>query len=64
MAQPIVKAEIHRLVDSLPDGATWEDLKYLVYFRARLDAGRESAERGSTRTTDDIRQKYGLDAQS
>lgn len=61
MAQTVAKEELHRLIDTLPDEPTWEDVKYLVYFRAQVDAGRESAQKGSTTTTNEIRAKYGLE---
>jgi len=61
MAQPIVKEELLRLVESLPDDATWEDLKYLVYVREQVEAGRKSAREERTYTVSEIRAEHGLD---
>ncbi len=34
-----IKAEARRLVDELPDTATWEDLMYEIYVRESIEAG-------------------------
>jgi hypothetical protein len=60
MAQPLVKEELLRLVESLPEGATWEDLKYLVYVREQVEAGRRSAREEPLLTTDQVRSHFGL----
>lgn len=39
-----IKAEARRLVDELPDTATWEDLMYEIYVRESLEAGLADAE--------------------
>ncbi len=41
-----IKPEAHRLVDSLPDSATWDDLAYEVYVRQSVEAGRADADAG------------------
>jgi hypothetical protein len=61
MAQPIVKEEMLRLVESLPDDATWEDLKYLIYVREQVEAGRKSAREDPTFTVNEVRAEHGLD---
>lgn len=60
MAQPILKEELLRLVESLPEDATWEDLKYLVYVREQVEAGRRSAREEPTVTTEEVRARLGL----
>jgi hypothetical protein len=61
MGQPIVKEELLRLVESLPEDATREDLKYLVYVREKVEAGRKSAREEPTYTVNQIRAEHGLD---
>ncbi len=41
-----VKSAARDLVDSLPNGATWDDLMYRVYVRQAIDAGRHDAAEG------------------
>ncbi|MGH9557882.1 MAG: hypothetical protein ACRD30_01485 [Bryobacteraceae bacterium] len=43
---PSAKEEIRRLLDTLPDDATWEDLQYSIYVRERIDRGRREADEG------------------
>lgn len=45
MASP--KEEIRRMLDGLPDNATWEDVQYSIYVRERIDRGRREAEEGA-----------------
>ena len=61
MAQPLVKEDLLRLVESLPADATWEDLKYLVYVREQVEAGRRSAREEPLLTTEEVFAKYNLD---
>jgi hypothetical protein len=34
-----IKPEAHRLVEQLPDNATWDDLMYEIYIRQAIEAG-------------------------
>ena len=43
---PNIKPEARRLVDSLPDSATWDDLAYEVYVRQSVEAGLADADAG------------------
>ena len=60
MAQPLVKEEVHKLIDSLPDEATMEDLQYLLHVRAEIEKGRASAREGVGASINEVRRKYGL----
>lgn len=54
MADPKnIKPDAQRLVDQLPDGATWDDLAYEVYVRQALDAGLADASAGRTVSHDE-----------
>jgi hypothetical protein len=39
MQTPNIKPEAHRLVEQLPDNATWDDLAYEIYVRQAIEAG-------------------------
>jgi hypothetical protein len=43
---PNIKPDALRLVDSLPDSATWDDLAYEVYVRQSLETGITHADAG------------------
>ena len=43
---PNIKPDAHRLVDSLPDSANWDDLAYEVYVRQAIENGLVQADAG------------------
>jgi predicted transcriptional regulator len=61
MAQASIKQEAHALVDELSDDATWEDLLREVAMRRAIEEGLEDVEAGRTVSTDELRQRLGVD---
>ncbi len=55
-----VKAEAQRLVHSLPDTASWDDVMYRIYVRQCVDAGIADAEAGRVLPVDEVRRRFGL----
>lgn len=55
-----IKEEAHRLVESLPDDATWDDLMDEVYVRQAIEAGMEDSRSGRTRDVKEVRAMFGL----
>ncbi|HUT92180.1 MAG TPA: hypothetical protein VMY37_21985 [Thermoguttaceae bacterium] len=55
-----IKTEAHRLVDQLPDDASWEDLIYQIYVRQSIEAGLRDAEAGRVETVGEVRRSFGL----
>lgn len=55
-----IKAEAHRLVDKLPDGASWGDLMYLIYARQQIEDGIRAADEGRVVTTEELRKNLGM----
>lgn len=53
-----IKEEAKKMVDELPEDATWEDLEYRIYVRRKIEQGIESAERGETLTMDEVRARF------
>ena len=39
MASAMQKEEAHRLIDCMPDNATWDDLIYEIHVRAAIESG-------------------------
>ena len=48
-----IKSEARRLVESLPDSASWDDLAYEVYVRQSIEAGLAEADAGQLVDHDD-----------
>jgi hypothetical protein len=57
---PHVKDEARRLVESLPDDATWDDLLRLIYTQQRVDEGIADLEGGRSWTSDQTREKLNI----
>lgn len=55
-----VKSEAHRLIDGLPDDATWDDVMYGIYVRQCIDAGIKDADAGRVVDVDEVRRQFGL----
>lgn len=55
-----VKEEARRLVERLPDDATWDDVMHEIYVRQSIDAGLTDSEAGRLTSVDDVRSKFGV----
>jgi hypothetical protein len=42
------KDEVRRVLDDLPDDASFEDIQYHIYVREKIELGREAARDGRT----------------
>jgi predicted transcriptional regulator len=48
------KEEVRRLLDALPEDASFEDVQYSIYVRERIDRGRKEAEEGKLVEQDEV----------
>jgi predicted transcriptional regulator len=55
-----IKEEALKLIESLPDDATWEDLTRLMLERQMIEEGIADLEAGRVWTSDEIREKLGM----
>jgi hypothetical protein len=55
-----IKVEARRIVDELPDSASWEDLTYRLYVRQSIEAGINDADEGKVESVEDVRRSFGL----
>lgn len=44
----IVKDEARKLIDQLPEQATWDDIMYQLYIRKKIDKGLEAIKEGQS----------------
>jgi hypothetical protein len=51
-----------RLIESLPEDMTWEDLMYAIYVRQSIEAGIADSEAGRVKDVADVRSEFGLDS--
>ncbi|HZM88510.1 MAG TPA: hypothetical protein VFF31_18445 [Blastocatellia bacterium] len=55
-----IKEEALKLIESLPDDATWEDLTRLMLERQLIEEGLADIEAGRVWSSDEIREKLGM----
>ena len=55
-----IRADAHKLIDSLPLGSTWDDIMYRIYVRQAIDKGIADAENGDVVPVDEVRRRFGL----
>ena len=55
-----IKQEAHRLLEKLPDKATWDDLMYQIYVRQTIEAGIKDSDEGRTLDVKEVRKRFGL----
>jgi hypothetical protein len=60
MSTAVNKADAHRLIDQLPETATWDDLMREIFVREAIERGLEDSRTGKTRDVAEVRKKYGL----
>lgn len=60
MAQPTVKEEARRLIERLPDSATWDDLEYEIYVRRAIEAGLADSDAAAVDSVAEVRRSFGL----
>jgi predicted transcriptional regulator len=57
-----IKDKAYQLLDTLPDGATWEDVMYRIYVRQAIEAGIKDSNEGRTIDVKEVRKRFGLPA--
>lgn len=55
-----IKQEAHKLLDQLPEKATWDDLMYRIYVRQAIEAGLKDSDAGRTVDIKEVRKRFGL----
>jgi predicted transcriptional regulator len=55
-----IKEDAKRLIDQLPESASWDDVIYQCYVQREITAGIEDCEAGRVVTTDELRKELGV----
>ena len=61
MSTKNVKREAQKLVEQLPEDASWDDLMYEVYVRQAIEAGLRDSEAGNIQDVETVRAKFELE---
>ncbi len=59
----LIREQAQRLLEQLPDDATWEDLQYAIYVHQAVEAGQADIDAGRHFTSQEVRQRFGLPPQ-
>ena len=54
-----IKQEAYRLLDNLPEKATWDDLMDTIYVRQAIEAGIKDSDAGRTVDVKEVRECWG-----
>ena len=57
MARSQPKEAVRRLLETLPDEASYEDIQYHIYVQQKIDRGLDAAERGDFISDEEIEQR-------
>jgi predicted transcriptional regulator len=55
-----IKDEARRIIDQLPESASWDELMEQIWIRQSIEAGVADSEANRTTTVEEIRESYGL----
>ncbi len=61
MVKARVREEAKRLMEELPDDATWDDAMYKLYVRQSIEQGLEDSRAGRTVDVKEVRRAFGLE---
>jgi len=60
MSTENVKNEARRLLDSLPEDVTWDELMHEIYVRQSIEAGLTDGKAGKIVDVKAVRERFGL----
>ena len=60
MQMAMLKTEVHHLIDSMPEGSTWDNLMYEINFMAQVHEGLADAEAGRVISTETLLKRMEL----
>lgn len=54
----IAKEEARKLIDKLPDQATWDDIMYEFYVRKKLEVALKAADEGRVVPHEEVKKRF------
>lgn len=53
-----VKQQVKQLADTLPEDATWEQVRYEVHVREQIEEGEQAIAEGRTLPHDEVKKRF------
>lgn len=60
MPTAMTKDQAHKLIDNMPNNASWDDLIYEIYVREVIEEGLADSSAGKVLGVEELRRQYGL----
>ena len=54
----VIKDEARKLLENLPDEASWDDVMYEIYVRKKIDEGIKAANAGELISHDEVKNRF------
>lgn len=54
----VIKEEAKKLLDNLPDEASWDDVMYEMYVRKKIDEGIKAADEGKLVSHQEVKKRF------
>lgn len=54
----IVREEAKKIIEKLPDEASWDDVMYGMYVRKKIDEGIQAAEEGLLLSHEEVKKRF------
>ena len=62
MSTENIKEEARRLIETLPENVTWDDLMHEIYVRQSIEAGLADSKAGRVTDVTEVRAEFGLES--
>ena len=53
-----IREEAKKIIDILPDEASWDDIMYEMYVRKKIDKGIKAADEGNLISHEDVKKRF------
>ena len=54
----VVREEAKKILDTLPDEASWDDVMYEMYVRKKIDEGIKAADEGRVVSNEEVKKRF------
>ena len=54
----VAKEEARKLIENIPDSATWDDIMYEFYVRKKIEIGLEAADAGKVVSQEEVEKRF------
>lgn len=53
-----IKNEAKKLIDKLPEQATWDDIMYEFYVKKKIELGLKAAQEGRVKSHEEVKRRF------